>query len=74
MSWREPHPFEYVRLRCENPKCKLFYLAHSYEPIFFCFTCQDHRKIIPSNQNNYPLSFNPVIVFNRYDCTIAEFK
>jgi hypothetical protein len=67
MPFTKPHPLSYVRLRCENPACDLFYLAHPDEPVFVCFSCEEKARNRLLRQAVKRFVYNPVRVYNRYD-------
>jgi hypothetical protein len=78
MAWVKPHPLDFVRLRCENPRCDLFYLAHPEEPVFYCFTCQEAKSkkeliLHPRPVFSYtPTMFTRPKIYNRYDRPFIE--
>ena len=73
IGWVRPETLGYVRLRCENPACDLFYLAHPEEPVFLCLTClEKQRRILLRRTRLAPHFYNPVRVFNRYDRPLVD--
>jgi hypothetical protein len=69
----DPFYLNFVRLRCTNPKCDLYFLAHPGEDTRFCFTCQENlgrsyrdRNIHIAPEVRPVYIYKRIRVFNRY--------
>ncbi len=76
--WSKPKPYELIRLRCENPFCRLYYLSPPGDPERLCPQCREEQYkrrayYFPSQRKKLtPFELKHRKVYNRYDRPLSN--